>query len=91
MIQYLARLPLIQFGPPANCPILFNSLITVVTFNIFDTFDTVYPEFTPSEPFNSEFEKLGYDSKNIYGVLGSFNIFIALILLSTLITIVKFL
>ena len=82
VMQYIARLPLINFGTPANCEIVFAGLISVVKFDVFefiDEFGIAFPEVTSSEPFNSEFETLGYETKNIYDALGSYNVFIGVV------------
>ena len=92
VMQYIARLPLIRFGVPANCELVFSGLITVVKFDVFEfisEFGVAFPVYTQSEPFNDEFEMLGYDSKQIYSSLGSFNIFIGILEVTALIYIVN--
>ena len=54
-------------------------MITIVKFDIIEPIREIgpnFPVYTASEPWNDEFDTLGYGSKNLFDCLGSFNVFI---------------
>ena len=56
-------------------------MITVVKFDWIEPIRDAgpnFPVFTGSEPWNDQFDNLGYGSKNLYDCLGSFNLFIGI-------------
>jgi len=69
---------------PANAMILFEDLISVVTFDVASLKEDVGIKLmntSSTMPFNDNFEKLGYDSQNSIDLLGSINLMIIWVLL----------
>ena len=91
-LQLIVHLPLINLLYPGHLQKLFDSLISVVTFDFLEVFDEeegidlqVLPEFTMTEPLNKNFDAVGYGSTNTMDNLGSLNFIISFLLLRIII------
>jgi len=88
-LQLIVHLPINQVEFPANALVLFEALIKVVTFDFLNIRDVLGVDadlnFTPTSPFNENFDKLGYGSQNTIDNLGTINFIIIGMLLHILI------
>jgi len=76
---------------PANAMTLFGELIKIVTFDfldlkeLFGVGNELELDFTPTGPFNANFDSLGYGSQNTIDNMGTLNFIILAKLLHFLI------
>lgn len=72
-LQFIVILPLIPVQYSANAKIFLGNLINIANFDIIPT-DLFYPyifEFEETEPFNYEFEQLGFESIYLAEAMGT--------------------
>ena len=70
-LQIIAHLPLNNVNFPNNAFIFFQFLAEVVSFDLFAPTDHIDFGLTETQPFNENYEELGYESSNFYENLGS--------------------
>ena len=71
-LQITALLGFFDVTFPSNAMDLFKVLVTIVSFDFFDFYDTFNPGFTPTEPYSSKFDWFGFGSINFMEGLGFF-------------------
>lgn len=73
-LQIIAHLPLNNVNFPSNAFQVFQFLAEVVSFDLFAPADYYDFGFTETEPFNSNYEELGYETTNFLENLGSISL-----------------
>jgi len=84
----IVHLPMYNVTLPANAMIVFENLISVVTFDVVsfkEDFGLTLMNNTSTLAFNENFETLGYGSQNTIDLLGSINLMIIWVLVEILI------
>ena len=67
----MAHAPLANIILPASAENSFDTMIDVVSFDYFPLTDVINFGFTPTEPWSSSFEYLGYETVNFIEGMGS--------------------
>jgi hypothetical protein len=80
-LQIIAHIPLNTITLPANAFFLFKFLAEVVSFDIFEPADHYDFGFTETDPYNEQYEELGYETKNFIENLGSIALIMIIIAL----------
>ena len=77
-LQFTMHTPLLDINFPANANLVFNFIISIVTFDVFPSEDALNQifQFPEASPYNERFDEIGYGSTNIIFNLGSNNFFI---------------
>ena len=84
-LQMVAYFPILSLEIPPNVWPIFDSLIEVVTFDLFGIWiEDVNFGQTETEPFSNSFDRLKYDSLNILTNMFSMHIFLIFLLLQTI-------
>jgi len=79
----IVHLPMYNVTLPANAMIVFENLISVVTFDVVsfkEDFGLTLMNNSPTLAFNDNFDTLGYGSQNTIDLLGSINLMIIWVL-----------
>ena len=87
-LQILAHLPLNNIPIPANAYIIFDELIKIVSFDIFEPHEHFDLKLTPTEPWSIRFSWLGYGSVNFMENMGSASLIFFTLILYILTTLV---
>ena len=90
-LSFIVYLPLFSFIFPDNCQLLMQAFLSVVTFDIIETFqmfgiDVMPFTFIETPPFNENFEELGYESSNTVALFGTFNIVVTAMFIILILT-----
>ena len=85
-LQLVAHIPLFTVTLPSNASILFNEIAELVKFDYFEAvLQSMDLDITETDPYNTRFERLGYETHNIVMNLSSIMIVLTLIFLKLII------
>ena len=81
-------MPLNNITLPASCYQLFELLIWVVSFDVFEPADHFDLNISETDPYNDKFDWLGFGSLNIIENMGSILIFILLLIFQSILILI---
>ena len=73
-------MPLIKQPLPANTYYVFDILVKVMMFDLFEVHNYMDFGFTQTEPWDTNYAWLGYETSNYVELMGSNNILIAILI-----------
>ena len=71
--QLIVLLPLMKVQLPSNAAIFFKSIFQIASFDFYDLNDIIHEvlDLEPTEPFNENFEDIGFESKYMINNMGT--------------------
>ena len=71
--QLIVLLPLMNVQLPSNAAIFFKSIFQIAAFDFYDFNDIIHEvlDLEPTEPFNENFEDIGFESKYMINNMGT--------------------
>jgi hypothetical protein len=94
VLQLIVRVPLFSVAFPANAQTLFGILIEITNFSFFSikSVENFLFKFTPTSPYNENFNSLGYTTTNsIQNAAGMFYYLAIIILIYLVLVLIKYL